>query len=181
MISPEKSERGALTPTSFAILALVDQLGEASSYDLKVALENSVRHFWPIPHTTAYEEPARLALAGLLSSRQQPSGRRRRCYALTQPGKEALNRWVQEPLAAAPQLRDELWLKVFAGADPVTLLTQRIDFYRSHIAALEADLVTRRSSERGNGPEHALRAVLELNRMLLCTAEEICDVASPRG
>ena len=56
-----------LTTTSYALLALLDQLGEATSYDIKQALEKSIENFWPVPHTTAYEEPARLAEGGYLS------------------------------------------------------------------------------------------------------------------
>ena len=48
------------------MLALLEQLGEATSYDIKQALESSIENFWPVPHTTAYEEPARLAAAGYL-------------------------------------------------------------------------------------------------------------------
>jgi DNA-binding PadR family transcriptional regulator len=56
-----------LTTTSYALLALLDQLGKATSYDIKQALDMSIENFWPVPHTTAYEEPARLAQGGYLS------------------------------------------------------------------------------------------------------------------
>ena len=55
---------------------------------------------------------------GYLSVEQEPGGRRRKSYALTAAGREALAAWAAEPTAAPPQLRDELMLKVFAGADP---------------------------------------------------------------
>jgi PadR family transcriptional regulator AphA len=77
----------------------------------------SIQNFWPVPHTTAYEEPARLAAGGYLSVRQEAGGRRRKLYLLTDEGRSALAAWAAEPNAAAPQLRDELMLKVFAGAD----------------------------------------------------------------
>ena len=69
-----------LTTTSYALLALLEQLGEATSYDIKQALEKSIENFWPVPHTTAYEEPARLAEGGYLSVKQEPGGRRRKVY-----------------------------------------------------------------------------------------------------
>ena len=56
-----KSKPIRLTTTSYALLALLDQLGEATSYEIKQAMEKSIENFWPVPHTTAYEEPARLA------------------------------------------------------------------------------------------------------------------------
>ena len=72
-----------LSQTSYAVLALFDHLGEATSYDLKQAIERSIENFWQVPHTTAYDEPARLAAGGYLTVRQEPGGRRRKRYALT--------------------------------------------------------------------------------------------------
>jgi DNA-binding PadR family transcriptional regulator len=79
-----------LTQTSYAVLALFEQVGEATSYDLKQAIEISIENFWPLPHTTAYDEPARLAEGGYLTVRQEEGGRRRKLYALTDAGREAL-------------------------------------------------------------------------------------------
>ena len=110
-----------LTTTSYALLALLDQLGESTSYDIKQALDKSIENFWPVPHTTAYEEPARLDAGGYLSVTQEDGGRRRKSYSLTEAGRAALAAWAAEPIAAPPQLRDELMLKVFAGADPSAL------------------------------------------------------------
>ena len=113
-----KSKEIKLTGTSYALLALLDRFGELTSYEIKDALETSVENFWPVPHTTAYQEPARLESGGYLSSRQEVGGRRRRRYALTDAGRKALRDWADAPQAAPPQLRDELLLKIFAGADP---------------------------------------------------------------
>ena len=79
-----------LTGTSYAVLSVLDALGPATPYDLKQALEISVENFWPVPHTTFYAEPERLAVAGLLSSSQEPAGRRRKVYALTDEGRDTL-------------------------------------------------------------------------------------------
>jgi len=125
-----------LTTTSYALLALLDQLGEATSYDIKQALDKSIENFWPVPHTTAYEEPARLVEGGYLSVVQEPGGRRRKSYSLTDAGREALRAWAAEPLAAPPQLRDELILKVFAGADPGALVGARIAWHREKLDEL---------------------------------------------
>jgi PadR family transcriptional regulator AphA len=126
-----KSKPIRLTTTSYALLALLDQLGPASSYDIKQALDKSIENFWPVPHTTAYEEPTRLAAGGYLSVKQEDGGRRRKCYELTEAGREALRAWAAEPTAAPPQLRDELMLKAFAGADAPELLQQRIAWHRA--------------------------------------------------
>ena len=65
-----------------------------TSYDIKQAMESSIQNFWPVPHTTAYEEPARLAAAGYLAAQQEEGGRRRRVYSLTD---RAARRWPPGP------------------------------------------------------------------------------------
>jgi DNA-binding PadR family transcriptional regulator len=114
-----------LTGNSYAVLALLEQFGESTSYDIKQAIELSIQNFWPVPHTTAYEEPARLAAGGYLSVRQEEGGRRRRFYSLTEKGHEALAAWAADPAVAPPQLREEAILKVFAGGDPGPLAESR--------------------------------------------------------
>jgi PadR family transcriptional regulator, regulatory protein AphA len=127
-----------LTSTSYAVMSLLELLGEATPYDLKQALEQSIENFWHVPHTTFYTEPARLAGAGLLSEHQEPGGRRRKLYALTGSGREALRAWAQETDSAAPELRDEDLLKVFAGADPRVIFTRRRDWHQAKLAELES-------------------------------------------
>jgi PadR family transcriptional regulator, regulatory protein AphA len=114
-----------LTGNSYAVLALLDQFGEMTSYDIKQAIEISIQNFWPVPHTTAYEEPARLATGDYLSVRQEESGRRRRFYSLTEKGREAVAAWAADPEVAPPQLREEAILKIFAGGDPEPLAESR--------------------------------------------------------
>jgi DNA-binding PadR family transcriptional regulator len=129
-----KSKPIRLTGTSYAVLALFDECGgEATSYDLKQALDASIQNFWPVPHTTAYEEPARLAKAGYLTARQEEGGRRKRVYVLTEAGREALREWAADPSASAPQLKEEAVLKVFAGAEPGPLLESRIAWHRGKL------------------------------------------------
>jgi DNA-binding PadR family transcriptional regulator len=114
-----------LTGNSYAVMALLEQFGESTPYDIKQAIEVSIQNFWPVPHTTAYEEPARLAAAGYLSERQEEGGRRRRFYSLTEKGRKALSAWAADPEVAPPQLREEAILKVFAGGAPGPLAESR--------------------------------------------------------
>jgi PadR family transcriptional regulator AphA len=155
---------GRLTPTSYAILALLDRYGELSSYDIKSALEDSIQNFWPIPHTTAYEEPVRLAEAGYLSAVQEEGGRRRRRFALTDVGHNALRTWIEESAAASPQMRDELLLKVFAGTDPRLLIDERIEFCQARASKLRTSLEALRASEKdARGPILALGVAIRYN------------------
>jgi DNA-binding PadR family transcriptional regulator len=123
-------------------LALLAVLGEASPYDLKQALTVSVENFWPVPHTTFYAEPARLAQEGLVSEHQEQGGRRRKTYALTDAGRAALASWAASPGLAPPQLREEATLKVFAGGDAVALLAERRRWHAAKLAELEGYLRT---------------------------------------
>src|SRR5262245_56810606 len=156
-----------LTPTSYALLALLDQLGEATPYEIKQALDKSIENFWPVPHTTAYEEPARLAEGGYLSVRQESGGRRRKSYSLTEEGRLALRAWADEPTAAPPQLRDEFVLKVFAGADPEKLVEERIQCHRDKLAELEGYLEEVRGVEAYVGSERTLLTGVAYHRMML--------------
>lgn len=133
-----------LTGTSYAVLTLLDHLGEATPYDLKGALERSVANFWPVPHTTFYAEPARLTKGGYLTMRQERGGRRRKLYSLTERGREALRAWASSPETAESQLRDEGTLKIFAGADPSGIFasqrkwrTRKLEELEGYLAAVE--------------------------------------------
>ncbi len=168
-----------LTQTSYAVLALFEHLGEATSYDLKQALERSIENFWQVPHTTAYDEPARLASGGYLTVRQERGGRRRKLYALTELGREALRAWLAEPGAAPPQLRDEVMLKVFAGADPVPLLPPRRAWHEAKLAELEGYLALVREAHGPAGPERSLIAGVSYHRKMLEMLDELAAASHP--
>lgn len=172
-----KSKPIRLTLTSYALLALLDQLGEASSYDIKQAMDMTIENFWPVPHTTAYEEPARLAKAGYLAVSQEPGGRRRKVYSLTEDGREALREWASEPSAAPPQLRDELVLKIFAGADPQPLVQARIEWHRAKVAELQGYLREVREAEGWDSSERTLIAGIAYHRKQLELIEELAAAA----
>jgi DNA-binding PadR family transcriptional regulator len=156
-----------LTATSYALLAMLKQLGEATSYDIKQLIEMSIENFWPVPHTTAYEEPARLADAGYLSSRQEPGGRRRKVYSLTERGRQALQSWADEPSAAPPQLRDELILKLFAGADPEGLVEARVAWHRAKLEELQGYLEGVEGEDAWEGSRRTLVAGVTYHRKML--------------
>jgi PadR family transcriptional regulator AphA len=138
-----------LTGNSYAVLALLDQFGESTSYDIKQAIEASIQNFWPVPHTTAYEEPARLAAAGYLAVRQEEGGRRRRFYSLTETGREAVAAWAADPEVAPPQLREEAILKIFAGGDPGPLGESRRAWHEAKREELSGYLREVREAEAG--------------------------------
>ncbi len=181
MESKSNPTKPRLTSTSYAVLSLLDKLGEATPYDLKQALVRSIENFWPVPHTTFYEEPARLAKAGYLAARQEPAGRRRRLYKLTAEGSDALRRWAEEPAVAPQQVRDEAMLKIFAGGDPAKIFRRRGDWHREKLAELEGYLEALREGHNGpredqwRGAELTLIAGTAYHRQMLALIDSYFD------
>lgn len=170
-----------LTTTSYAVLCLLDLAGEATPYELKQMLVHSIEHFWPVPHTTFYDEPARLAKAGYLSESQEQGGRRRRRYALTGLGREALRAWADAPGAQPSQYRDEAMLKVFAGADPEAAFAGRVDWHRAQLAELEGYLENLKEGHEGRredewrGPETTVLGGIAYHRQMIAIFERFQD------
>lgn len=170
-----------LTGTSYAVLALLDQFGESTSYEIKQAIEASIQNFWPVPHTTAYEEPARLAAGGYLSVRQEEAGRRRRYYSLTEKGREALGAWAADPEVAPPQLREEALLKLFAGAPPGPLGERRRAWHETKREELSGYLREVREGKAGRedlvASERTLLAGVGYHQKML----ELLDLLAQAG
>jgi DNA-binding PadR family transcriptional regulator len=91
--SPSLTSSPRLTEASYIVLGLLEQAKSATAYELKQLAQMSTINFWSVPHTQLYTECPRLAGAGLLSERQEETGRRRRVYQLTDAGREALHQW----------------------------------------------------------------------------------------
>ena len=159
-----------LNPSSYAVMALLNAAGPSTPYELKRFLEQSVQNFWPMPHTTFYAETARLATGGYLSERQEPAGRRRKLYSLTDKGREVLEAWVRDDSWSPPQLRNEGVLKIFAGADPLPILRHERDWHAAKLAELQGYMDDVRHAET-TGPLGSLTAGITYHRVLL----EACD------
>ena len=101
-----------LTTTSHAILGLLS-LRSWTTYELAKQVQRSLGWFWPRAERKLYDEPKRLAAAGLASSAGEMTGARpRTVYAVTAKGRRALRRWLDEP-PAPPTLEFEGMVKVF--------------------------------------------------------------------
>jgi DNA-binding PadR family transcriptional regulator len=181
-----KSKAIHLTTTSYAVMSLLELLGEATPYELKQALERSIQNFWPVPHTTFYEEPARLAKGGYLSYTQERSGRRRKRYALTDAGRAALREWADAPESPPSQYRDEGMLKVFAGANPQTVFAGRGDWHRAKLAELEGYLANLKAGHEGprrdewRGAEATLIAGVNYHRQMIDAFERFIERGASR-
>jgi PadR family transcriptional regulator AphA len=134
-----------LSSASYLVLGLIGLRGPSTPYELKRAVERSgIGEFWPFPHTQLYDEPARLADAGLLEEEREEGGRRRRLYRLTDEGQAALNEWIRRPEGGGFQVRDIASLKLFFSelgadtADIVALAQLQQAFHRDRLARYEA-------------------------------------------
>jgi len=165
-----------LSGTSYAVLAVFDEFGEMTAYDLKGAMELSIQNFWPVPHTTAYEEPARLAGGGYLAARQEEGGRRRRIYSLTAKGKEALAAWAADTAVTPPQLREEAILKIFAGADPGPLGAARRAWHEAKREELGAMLQEVRESDGYEASERTLTVGVTYHQKMLELLDALAQV-----
>jgi DNA-binding PadR family transcriptional regulator len=89
-------------------------LGPKSGYEIKRAVEISIRFFWTISQAQIYPALEQLEAAGLVRGRDEPRGRRpRRIYEITDPGREALAEWLRRPEQMPFELRDIGMVKLF--------------------------------------------------------------------
>jgi PadR family transcriptional regulator, regulatory protein AphA len=144
-----------LTPTSYIVLGLLAMSGEVTPYDLKQAVAASVGHFWSLPHSQVYAEPARLARAGYVTEHQEPDGRRRKLYGLTDRGRDALSDWLENLTPELYMLRDLALLKLFFGADARELAKVQLQTHEQRLGEYEA-LHEQLTGEAPVGPRLAL-------------------------
>jgi PadR family transcriptional regulator AphA len=137
-----------LTPTSYIVLGFLEIAGESTPYELKKAVAVSVGNFWSLQHAQLYTEPERLAKAGYLTENRERGGRRRKRYALTDRGRQALEAWRREPTAELSELRDPGLLKLFFGADPAELAAVQLEAHRRKLREYEE----LRAADPGTGP-----------------------------
>jgi PadR family transcriptional regulator, regulatory protein AphA len=126
-----------LTPTSYIVLGLVAQAGEATPYDLKRMVAAGLSNLWSVQHAQLYSEPERLAAGGYLREDREAGGRRRRRYTLTAHGRAALREWLATPTEDFTELRDPGLLKLFFGADPATIAPAQLAVHEDRLAAYE--------------------------------------------
>lgn len=140
-------DRGSAEPARFALLGLL--LREpAHGYDLS-------RHFVPtsalgdvirLSPSHLYALLARLERDGLISGEMQDAGNhpQRRVYRLTGAGREAVQRWIDEPVSHPRDMRIDFPLKLYIarglGADRVEALVDRQrTVFLEYIARLQAE------------------------------------------
>lgn len=132
--------RAALTPFSYAVLALVGE-GGAGAHDIVRMLRRGTA-YWAAAESHSYTEPKRLAGLGYLTAeRGAGTTRDRTAYRLTAQGRDALRAWLVEP-TPFPRIQDEGAIRLIAassGADDAALLAS-LTAVRTDLDAIAAEL-----------------------------------------
>jgi DNA-binding PadR family transcriptional regulator len=138
------------TAVTWAVLGLLG-VKPMSGYDIKRAIDRTIRHFWAASYGQIYPELKRLEEAGWISGKDASQGERaRRIYKLTAQGGRELEAWLHG-YETRIEMRDESLLRLFfADAlprdDALGLLSARRQGYRMMLAYL-------RSLDDGEGPD----------------------------
>jgi PadR family transcriptional regulator AphA len=102
-----------LSPSAYVVLGMI-HLGRRSGYEIKQAVELSIRFFWTISHAQIYPALENLEKAGLIRGRNDPRGRLpRRVFTVTRAGKAALKGWLKRDEPLPYELRDIGLVKLF--------------------------------------------------------------------
>ncbi|MBF6101580.1 PadR family transcriptional regulator [Nocardia cyriacigeorgica] len=95
----------------YAVLGLVAELDGASGYDLMRLFEMSLGNVWSATQSQIYSELGKLTDDGLIEvAAVGPRGRKE--YAVTEPGRVQLHRWLAET-TPKPIGRDEAMMRIF--------------------------------------------------------------------
>jgi len=138
------------TAVTWAVLGLLG-VKPMSGYDIKRAVDRTIRHFWAASYGQIYPELKRLEEAGWISGKDASQGERaRRVYKLTAQGGRELEAWLHG-YETRIEMRDESLLRLFfADALPrdeaLGLLSARREGYRMMLAYL-------RGLDDGEGPD----------------------------
>jgi len=125
----------------YAILGFLNYT-PLTGYDLKKAFDASVRHFWHADQSQIYRTLARLAERGWVEVEviQQEARPPRKVYHITEAGREALRRWLREPLPLEETRLPWLVQLFFAGQlsdeEVVALLERRAALVRASLERL---------------------------------------------
>jgi len=156
-----------LTPTSYIVLGMLAECGEATPYELKALCGDGIGNLWSLQHTQLYAEPERLAAAGYLTETQEDGGRRRKLYRVTEAGRAAFEDWLASgPTDDLPEIRDINLLKVFFGADPGPIAVRQV---QAHQAKLHEYMEVQRTHDFTGRPGKAiaLRAGLRYEQQFI--------------
>ena len=128
------------TAVTWAVLGLLAHRPR-SGYDLKQAVDRTIRHFWAASYGQIYPELKRLEAAGWIAGAANGT-RGRRVYEVTETGRAALTGWLHGTETRI-ELRDESLLRLFFADElpqdeALGLLHARGEGYRAMLAYLQS-------------------------------------------
>lgn len=130
------------TAVTWAVLGLLG-MKSMSGYDIKRAVDRTIRHFWAASYGQIYPELKRLEQAGWIAGKDASQGERaRRVYKITAQGRRELEAWLHG-YETRIEMRDESLLRLFfADALPhdeaLGLLAARREGYRMMLMYLRS-------------------------------------------
>jgi PadR family transcriptional regulator, regulatory protein AphA len=106
-------DRPTLAAAAYLVLGMI-RLGARSGYEIKQAVELSLRFFWTISPAQIYPNLKRLERAGLIKGKSEPLGkRRRRTFTISNAGNHVLRDWLRQNGPIPFELRDIGLVKLF--------------------------------------------------------------------
>jgi DNA-binding PadR family transcriptional regulator len=130
------------TAVTWAVLGLLG-LKPMSGYDIKRAVDRTIRHFWAASYGQIYPELKRLEEAGWIAGKDADrGGRSRRVYRITAAGRRELEGWLHG-YETRIEMRDESLLRLFFADElprdeGLGLLAARREGYRMMLAYLRS-------------------------------------------
>ncbi|MFF3641635.1 PadR family transcriptional regulator [Streptomyces sp. NPDC002564] len=107
------------------LVSLLEKPG--SGYELARRFDRSIGYFWAATHQQIYRVLKRMEGDGWIGAREVAQQDRpdKREYSVTAPGRDALTRWLQEPIQPE-SVRHELAVKIRGAAfdDPAALIDE---------------------------------------------------------
>ena len=163
----------------YVVLGMI-RLGARSGYEIKRAVELSIRFFWTISQAQIYPSLERLEAAGFVAGCSEPLGKRqRRTFQITDAGETALREWLQRDEPMPFELRDVGMVKVFFadaldGGEALSLVTSLKQRSEERVATLRSiEPAAQRSADEGNAlPGLTLRMGIAFHQAMIDVCEE---------
>lgn len=150
-------ERAKLDASAYLVLGMI-RMGARSGYEIKRAVDSSLRFFWTISPAQIYPALALLTRVRLIEGKSEPTGKRRRqTFVITPAGKAALRKWLAQQAPIPFELRDLALVKLFFAdaldlEDALALLNAVRKRSEARVAELRAIEPAAEARERKGDP-----------------------------
>jgi len=102
--------------------------GQMTGYDLKQAIDNSTAHFWHAHHSQIYTTLRDMEKEGLVTSQfiKESGQPDRRVYTISEPGKQSLGSWLDQPMTEMSPIKEEFLVRIFFSGqrDPQKVISE---------------------------------------------------------